>query len=60
MDQFEEAASWDFPEQKRALAALGVPAEQFCRLPYPPEKDGTLRERLAAFARSLKGGAANG
>ena len=60
MDQFEEAASWDFPEQKRALAALGVAAEQFCRLPYPPEKDETLRERLAAFARSLKGGAANG
>ena len=60
MDQFEEAASWDFPEQKRALAALGIQAEQFCRLPYPPEKDETLFARLAAFARSLKGGAANG
>ncbi len=60
MNQFEEAASWDFPEQQRALTALGVRAEQFCKLPYPPEKDGTLRERLAAFARELRGGAANG
>ncbi len=60
MDQFEEAASWDFPEQKRALAALGIRAADFCKLPYPPEKEKKLPEKLAAFVSELKGGAANG
>ena len=56
MDMFEEAASWDFPEQKNALAGLGIKAAEFCKLPYPPERDDTLAERLKSFARSLKGG----
>lgn len=60
MDVFEEAASWDFPEQKKALAGLGIKAAEFCKLPYPPERDATLEERLAEFARSLKGGGTNG
>ena len=60
MDQFEEAASWDFPEQKQALAALGIRAADFCKLPYPPDKDETLQERLEAFVSELKGGSANG
>ena len=60
MDQFEEAASWDFPEEKRALEAEGIRAAEFCKLPYPAEKDETLRERMAAFVRELKGGTENG
>ncbi len=60
MDWFEEAASWDFPEQKRALEAEGIRAAEFCKLPYPPEKDGTLKARMEAFVKELKGGAANG
>ena len=56
MDMFEEAASWDFPEQKKALSGLGIKAAEFCKLPYPPERDETLAERLGSFARSLKGG----
>ena len=60
MDWFEEAASWDFPEEKRALEAEGVKAAQFCKLPYPAEEDETLRARMEAFAEELKGGAENG
>lgn len=60
MDQFEEAASWDFPEQKRALEAEGIRGAEFCKLPYPAEKEETLPARLAAFVEELKGGAANG
>ena len=60
MDWFEEAASWDFPEEKAALEALGIRAADFCKLPYPAEQDETLQARMAAFVRELKGGAANG
>jgi benzoyl-CoA reductase/2-hydroxyglutaryl-CoA dehydratase subunit BcrC/BadD/HgdB len=60
MDQFEEAASWDFPEQEKALADLGIRAAEFCKLPYPPARDPALEGRLRDFARSLKGGERNG
>ena len=60
MDQFEEAASWDFPEQKRALSDMGILSEEFCKLPYPPNRDPALEERLRRFARSLKGGTEHG
>ena len=60
MDWFEEAASWDFPEEKQALEAEGIRAAEFCKLPYPAEKDETLRARLEAFAAELKGGTADG
>ena len=60
MDQFEEAASWDFPEEKRALEAEGIRAAEFCKLPYPAEKDETLKARMAAFVEELKGGEENG
>ena len=60
MDWFEEAASWDFPEEKAALEAMGIRAAEFCKLPYPAEKDETLQARLEAFVEELKGGAANG
>lgn len=60
MDWFEEAASWDFPEEKAALEAMGIRAAEFCKLPYPADRDETLPARLEAFVEELKGGAANG
>jgi hypothetical protein len=60
MDWFEEAASWDFPEQKRTLADMGILAAEFCKLPYPPAKDPEVEGRLREFAKSLKGGKADG
>ncbi len=60
MNRFEEAASWDFPEEKKALEAEGVRAAEFCRLPWPPEGDETLRGRMGDFVRMLKGGGENG
>ena len=60
MDMFEEAASWDFPEEKRALEALGIRAAEFCKLPYPPTCDRSLEGRLREFAAGLKGGNADG
>ncbi len=60
MNWFEEAASWDFPEEKRALEAEGIRAAEFCKLPYPAERDETLRARMGAFVEALKGGAENG
>ncbi len=60
MNQFEEAASWDFPEEANALAARGISARAFSKLPYPADKDPGLGEKVADFVRGLKGGAGNG
>ena len=60
MNRFEEAASWDFPEERRALEAEGIRAEDFCKLPYPAEKDESLKDRMAAFVEELKGGVKHG
>jgi benzoyl-CoA reductase/2-hydroxyglutaryl-CoA dehydratase subunit BcrC/BadD/HgdB len=59
MDRYEEAASWDFPEQRRALAELGITAREFFHLPYPAFHDPGLKTDMANFVRELKGGAQN-
>jgi benzoyl-CoA reductase/2-hydroxyglutaryl-CoA dehydratase subunit BcrC/BadD/HgdB len=56
MDRFEEAASWDFPEQRRALAEMGVTAREFFHLPYPAAGDPGLKADMADFVRALGGG----
>ena len=60
MNRFEEAASWDFPEQRRALAQLGIAAREFFHLPYPAAGVPGLKADMADFVRSLKGGGQNG
>lgn len=60
MNMFEEAASWDFPEQRRALAEIGIAAREFFHLPYPTAGDASLKADMADFVRSLKGGVQNG
>jgi benzoyl-CoA reductase/2-hydroxyglutaryl-CoA dehydratase subunit BcrC/BadD/HgdB len=60
MNRFEEAASWDFPEEKRALAAMGVAAREFRGLDYPIGKNPTLAEDVSSFAAEVKGGVCNG
>jgi hypothetical protein len=60
MNIYEEAASWDYPSQKKALDAMGIPSLVLSRQPYPIAETGALTEGLKAFARQLKGGGRNG
>lgn len=60
MNQYEEAASWDYPEQKKSLEAQGKKTAYFSRMLWPANKNEGLSERIAAFAEEMKGGAQNG
>ena len=33
--RYEEAASWDYPSQKRALDERGIPSLNLCKMPWP-------------------------
>lgn len=56
-NQYEEAASWDYPSQKESLKKQGIPMESFAKLQYPLNKNEGLKERIAAFVEGVKGGA---
>ena len=47
-------------EERKALEAEGIKAAQFCKLPYPAEKDESLKAGMTAFVGELKGGKGNG
>ena len=52
-EEYEEAASWDYPSQKKALDAKGVASVNFCKMKYPAEKNTDFAEAVKAFAASL-------
>jgi len=56
-NQYEEAASWDYPSQKEALGKLGIPMESFAKLLYPLSKNEGLYERIEAFVAGDRKGA---
>lgn len=53
-NQYEEAASWDYPSQKKALGKQGIPMKSFARLEYPLNKNKGLYERVGAFVQGTK------
>lgn len=55
-NKYEEAASWDYPSQKASLDEKGIPAASFVQLQYPIDKNEGLKEKIADFVNSLKGG----
>lgn len=59
MNKYEEAASWDYPEQKKSLEANGKKTAYFSRMEWPAAKNEGLAEKIAAFADEMKGGKEN-
>ncbi len=50
---YEEAASWDYPEQKKCLESEGILTTHYCQMPWPlPEFNGL--KGLEQFAGELK------
>jgi benzoyl-CoA reductase/2-hydroxyglutaryl-CoA dehydratase subunit BcrC/BadD/HgdB len=50
----DDAPSWDYPEQRRALKELGVPALLMDRQPFGFERQDEQRARLAEFFRQAR------
>jgi len=57
---YEEAASWDYPSQKKSLESRGIPTVCFAQMAWPAEKNEGLQDQLLAFVDTLKGGCSNG
>ncbi len=57
---YEEAASWDYPSQKKSLESRGIRTANFCKMAWPLQRNEGLKEQLQVFAEELKGGACNG
>ena len=56
-NRYEEAASWEYPSQKKSLEARGIATAGFFQMAWPARENEGLGRKLAAFAGSLKGGA---
>lgn len=54
-NEYEEAASWDYPSQKEKLEELGIPHINFVKMKYPAAENGELQDRLNGFVQSIGG-----
>ena len=55
-NQYDEVATWDMPGQRKSLESRGIKHITFGRMQWPVSKNEGLDEKLAAFAREMKGG----
>lgn len=55
-NKYEEAASWDYPSQKKSLEERGIKTAGFFQMAWPVQENEGLKEKLEAFAETLKGG----
>ena len=51
--ELDDAPSWDYPEQRRALEKMGIPVLPLERQPYRLEDTNGLRLKVEAFVDSL-------
>ena len=56
---YEEAASWDYPSQKKSLEDRGIRTANFAKMQWPVEKNEGLQDALNAFVSESKGGCKN-
>lgn len=54
--QKDDAPAWDFPEQRRALQAAGIPVLLLDNQPYPMGDAGILRGKLSEFIAACREG----
>lgn len=53
---YEEAASWDYPSQKKHLEERGLQTACFAKMQWPLKKNENLEADIEAFIHDLKGG----
>ena len=59
-NQYEEAASWDYPSQKESLEAAGKKTLGLFKMLWPCDKNEGLAEAFASLAADMKGGRTDG
>ena len=55
-NQYEEAASWDYPSQKESLEAAGRRTLGLFKMQWPCDRNEGLADVFAGLAKSMKGG----
>mgnify|MGYP001358421525 CR=1 FL=1 len=50
----DDAPSWDYPEQRKALDEMGIPSLLLDRQPFRPERQDVIRLRLEEFVRKAR------
>ena len=55
MNVFEEAASWDYPNQRKALQAMGIPSLFLVKQAFPLRSTVEISESLVKLVSSMKG-----
>lgn len=55
-NKYEEAASWDYPSQKKSLEERGIATAGFFQMAWPARENEGLSEKLQAYADQWKGG----
>lgn len=51
---YEEAASWDYPEQKKSLEAMGRPTCNFSKMQWPCWENQTLDAKLSLAIKDME------
>ncbi len=51
---YEEAASWDYPSQKKSLDGQGIKNACFAKMQYPAKLNEGLAENIGAFIKGLE------
>jgi len=54
VNAYEEAASWDYPSQKRSLESRGIATRAFTNMEYPVEKNASLFENIKDFIAGVR------
>ncbi len=52
---YEEAASWDYPSQKKSLESRGIQTMHCVKMQWPVSKNEHLKETIDHFLSSMKG-----
>lgn len=55
INAYEEAASWDYPSQKKSLESRGISTCAMMKMEYPVYRNDALESKIKSFIESLKG-----
>lgn len=56
MRKYDEASTWDYPEQRQALETLGIPSRVFVAQPYELTNRSQLMEEMKALVAEIQAG----
>jgi len=55
INAYEEAASWDYPSEKKSLESRGILTKAFVKMSYPVSANVGLEDKIREFTKALGG-----